>query len=57
MGGAARCRGGREVWILPGGHVLVAPGEPGGKPGGKPDGKPGGKPGGAASTNRQGHFQ
>ena len=45
MGGAARCRGGREVWILPGGDVLVAPG------------KPGGKPGGAASTNRQGHFQ
>ena len=26
MGGAARCRGGREVWILPGGDVLVAPG-------------------------------
>ena len=26
MGGAARCRGGREVWILPGGNVLVAPG-------------------------------
>ena len=34
MGGAARCRGGREVWILPGGDVLVAPGELGGKPGG-----------------------
>ena len=30
MGGAARCRGGREVWILPGGDVLVAPGKPGG---------------------------
>ena len=44
MGGAARCRGGREVWILPGGNVLVAPGEPGGKPGGKP--------GGTSSTNR-----
>ena len=26
MGGAARCRGGREVWILQGGNVLVAPG-------------------------------
>ena len=38
MGGAARCRGGREVWILPGGNVLVAPGKPGGKPGGKTGG-------------------
>ena len=26
MGAAARCRGGREVWILQGGDVLVAPG-------------------------------
>ena len=54
MGAAARCRGGREVWILQGGDVLVAPGN---QVEHLLQAAPPGKPGGASSTNRQGHFQ